>query len=255
MLTSLLLLPLLSGCKVVDAPESLEELVVFGFVHFEDEEDFLIETAEGLIPIAEDSVEELTEGYRVDELTSEDLTAVGIENADVQGIIGAMGLADYTHDIDEVARMISHRQKDELFEDTLEYEVLEESERVCFLDHRCLEYFQRIRETTSVPLLGDATREFDSAYRWVEHEDYGWILFIRTLSPDPVTFSSNVVKVNQQHSFAMLYEPGNTARRVEAFWVDAQIIGLDVPDSYAVDTAVQSMADRAELVDTEIEGG
>ena len=48
---------------------------------------------------------------------------------------------------------------------------------------------------------------------------------------------------------------GQPGRRVEAFWVDAEFIGIDVPKSFAVDTAVDEMVGASEMVDAAIDAG
>ncbi|MBW1879023.1 MAG: hypothetical protein JRJ84_11720, partial [Deltaproteobacteria bacterium] len=62
-------------------------------------------------------------------------------------------------------------------------------------------------------------------------------------------FSSNLMRVYQQYSFAMVYVDGDGSRRMEAFWVDAEIIGMDVPEGFAVNQAIKQMHDSAELID------
>ena len=70
-----------------------------------------------------------------------------------------------------------------------------------------------------------------------------------------MSFSSKIAKVHQQYALVILYPDGGVTRRVETFWVDAEIIGLDVPDSFAVDNAINSMAAQAERVDEQVAGG
>ena len=36
---------------------------------------------------------------------------------------------------------------------------------------------------------------------------------------------------------------------METFWVDAEMIGLTMPDNMAVNNAVKAMGDQAELID------
>ena len=47
-------------------------------------------------------------------------------------------------------------------------------------------------------------------------------------------------------------------RRIEGFWVDAEIIGVDVRDDFAVEQAVGAMANSAEEMEAdyfEVHGG
>jgi hypothetical protein len=250
---ALLLAP---GCKVVDAPDTLEDVVVYGFEHYDEEDpEYLVATHVEMEPLVEANLEALDEGYRVSNLTSEHLEAAGIEDAEVAEIIGAMGVADYTHGLDDVIAIVTHEHKDELFDNFLAYEVTDGTDRDCFLSRECLTLEQDVTETTEIALLGEATRSFHLSFRWVELEDGTWVVFNQSLCPDEIEFSTNIARIYQQYAFVAIYPNGDTARRVESFWVDAEVIGMDVPDTFAVDNAVGQMKSTAEKVDEAIDAG
>ncbi|NCG17558.1 MAG: hypothetical protein GWP91_00895 [Rhodobacterales bacterium] len=245
------LLPLLflTGCKVTDAPASLEDLVVYGFVHFDDDDTRILEEAvANLGPLVDNHSEDLDEGVRVEELRNADLAAAGVENADVEGIVGALGAVTYTSGLDDVFGVTAHSHKDDLFDNVLVYEVLDETDRDCFANHACDRFEQTLREVVKVPLLGEADRTFVNQFRWVQ-TDSGEALVIRSLSPEPMSFNSNIVKVHQQYAFVVLEDGRGGTERMESFWVDAEVIGLDVPDNYAVNNAINAMAEQAERID------
>ncbi|HHO50932.1 MAG TPA: hypothetical protein ENK18_08690 [Deltaproteobacteria bacterium] len=249
----MILIVLLSGCKIVDAPEDLESLVVFGFVHFEDDPSFLKQTATGLLPLIELHREALSEGYRVADLTATDLEGAGIDAPVEGGILGAVGLVGYHNRTTPVIDAISRPDKAAMFPDNyLAYELRRTSDRACFLDATCDRLDQTAFERTKVVLLGEAERTFDIAYRSLLLDE-GTFTFVRQITPEPMSFSTGLATVHQQYSFVMLFDEGTSAQRIEAFWVDAEILGLDVPDSYAVDQAVSAMADQAERVDAWID--
>lgn len=249
-----ILLAPLSACKVIEAPESLEDVVVYGFRHYDDEQDYLVATHANLRPEVEAHLEELVEGYLVSDLASDDLAVAGVKNADVSNVIGALATVTYTHPLDEIIGVLTRTDKAEIFEDTLIYEVLESSGRQCFLDRSCDRLDYRIHEVTTVPILGEAERTFDISYRWVETDDGTWVVYQRTLNPDPITFSTDLLKVYQQYQLVTLYPDDGGARRVEAFWVDAEIVGMDMPESLAITTAVSTMEDQAAAVDAYLDG-
>ncbi|MEZ4235492.1 MAG: hypothetical protein R3F59_04880 [Myxococcota bacterium] len=245
----------LSGCKVVDAPVDLESLMVYGFVNFDQDSDaYLRETADSLLPVINANYPALTgDGYRVNNLTRADLRSVGVNN-DTEDIVGAMGLVDYTHKIDPVVDAASRGDKDKMFpENFVEYEILSQSDRPCFLSHDCDTLDQKVHEVADVAILKEAERTYESAYRRVETDTLGEVTFVRQLSPDPVEFSTNIANVFQQYSFVMLYGEKNHARRIEAFWVDAEFIGMDVPDVTAVNQAVKQMGEQAARIDAWID--
>jgi hypothetical protein len=248
---TMLLVLALSGCKVVDAPETLEELVVFGFENYEDD-GRMRDTHAQLVPLVDANHEDLSDGYRVDQLTADNLANAGVEGVDVTEILGAMGVVDYTHDLDTVLEVISAEDKADRFENLLAYEVTETTDRECFLARECDTLEQTVDETADVTLLGEATRTYTMSYRWIVPEDEDEaVLYIRTLSPEEMVFTGSAIdaQVHQQYAFVALYPEGDVARRVEAFWVDFEVLGADIPDTFAVDNAVNGMASQAERVD------
>ena len=69
---------LFSGCKVVDAPESIEELVVFGFVNFDVDAAHRAAFADGATEQLDRHQKKLTEGVRVDALTANVIADLGL---------------------------------------------------------------------------------------------------------------------------------------------------------------------------------
>lgn len=242
---------LLGACHVVRAPETIEELVVFGFQHFDDEdEDALREMEVNLGPLVLENIDQMSEGYAVNQLTAEDLQTAGIEDADVTEIIGAMGAIDYRHDLDAVLDPMIHDHKDEIFPDNwLSYEILEQTDRACFIAHTCDRYAFTVDQTADAALLGEATQTIDHSLRWVSREDGTLFLVWRTLAPEPIAFTSNLMAVHQQYALVTIVPNGDVARRIEAFWVDAEFIGLDVPEYTAVNNAVKQMGVQADRID------
>lgn len=251
---SLVLLAQLSACKVIEAPESLEDVVVYGFRHYDEDQDYLAATHANLGPEVDVRLEELSEGYLVSDLSSDDLDVAGVKGADVSNIVGALATVTYTHELDEVVSVLTRGDKAEIFEDTLTYEVLESTGRHCFLDRSCDRLDYRVHEVTKVAILGEAERTFDISYRWVETDDGTWVVYQRTLNPNPITFSSDLLKVHQQYQLVALYPDDGGTRRVEAFWVDAEIVGMDMPESLAISTTVSTMEDQAAAVDAYLDG-
>ena len=247
----MLLIATLMGCKVVDAPEDLEALMVYGFTYFGDEDErYLQETADSLLPILARDAESLADGNRINDLTAADLEQAGVTAPIESGIVGAVGLVEYRHDVVDILDVVSHPDKAAMFPDNfLEYVVQQSTDRPCFLSEECPTLDQTIFEKTKIVLLGEGERTYDSSYRWITAEEAGRVAFIRQIAPEEMKFSSGIAVVNQQYSFVMLYEDGGVAHRVEAFWVDAEVIGMDVPDSYSVDQAVNAMSDQAARVD------
>lgn len=246
-----MLVLLLIGCNVVDAPEDLEALMVYGFDNFDRDEEFLAATGTNLFPLVDAQFEAVAEGYRVNSLTSDNLVSAGIETTDVSSILGAMGAANYRHPIAEIlVPVLADEERVEMFEQIKAYTVDSETgDRECFIAGDCDRYDFTATQTVAVPLLGDSTQTFDAGYRWIHPDEGDAFVVIRTLSPGGVAFDTDIMIVNQQYGLAVMFPFEGNARRVEAFWVDADIIGMDVPEYYAVEQAAKSMAEQAERVD------
>jgi hypothetical protein len=254
---ALLVALLLSGCKVVDAPDSLEELVVFGFVHFDEDASYLEAMGEKLLPAVEEHEDELAEGYYVDLLTAEDLATAGVEEPETEGIIGALGRSAYQHAMVPVVCGITWPDKDETqaYDNYLDYELIDDGNRDCFLAGECDRYDHSATQIIDVPILGESTQTMERSFRWVRPaEGEAWIAS-KLLSPTPVEFTTSILAVDQQYSFFALYPDGDIARRVEAFWVEARALGAELPEAFAVDMAVGEMQTQADRVDEFLAGG
>jgi len=246
----LLLLSSATGCTVVDAPETLEELVVFGFVNFHEPEAFLRATADNLIPLAEEHLEDLQDGYYVDLLENEDLETAGVEAPDVEGIVGALGSADFGHPVLDVIRLQTRLDKADLYDNLHEYTVENvDGDLGCFLDGDCRNLAMTLTEVTDLPVIGTATTTHHRALRWVRLTDGREILCSRGLNPDGVSLTTNIIEVRQQYSFYCSYPAPENARRLEAIWVDAYLLGADIPIAWAVDQVVGEMQSNADRVD------
>jgi len=247
----LLAAPLLfSGCVVVDAPETIEELVVFGFQNHTEGEQWREAFAEGLFPLVDDIWVDLNdEGYKVDNLNSDHLEAVGVENANTETIIGALGAAEYTHGIDDVLWAITYPDKSEVFENFVEYDVVEQGDRDCFLARECESYTQHIDQTVEVLLVQTARTVMFKDHRWVEIDGMDPFVIGRTLVPDPVELGNPIIDVHQQYDIFLIFPRDGAAARIETVWIDATFGDVELPDYFLVDQAVNGMGNQAERID------
>ena len=155
-------------------------------------------------------------------------------------------------DLDEVVAAILEEDKTQVFEHMLEYDILESTDKDCFLARECETYEFLVHQVADAGILGEATQEVTWEFRWIG-EGYGQ-MFMRTLSPDPIEFTTSILAVEQQYSVALVYDDGDGARRMEAFWIEGEIIGADVPEGFAVSQAVNQMHKSAENIDAYIQG-
>jgi hypothetical protein len=247
---SLPVVVLLSGCRVVDAPTSLQELAVYGFVHFDSDKGEPEAAVEGLQREFGSLQEDLGEGLRVNSLATEDLEIIGVDQELTEGVLGSAATVRMASSLDDAARAWSHPHLDEILEATLEFEILsEDGERTCFLSRECETYVYDGSRLLDMKLLGTATQEFRREFRWVEDSDDERLLTVRELAPAGAEISSGLVAVHQQYSYTVFWGEGDGTQRLEFFWIEAEAVGLDLPDAFALDLAVDSMKETAEQLD------
>lgn len=249
-----LLGPLLLGACAppVQAPERAEDMMVFGFVNF-DEPGLVELLVDPLTAWAPDHLDQLTEGYEITALNAEDVASAGVPGVDADNILGAMGRAEYSVDPVKVAYGISYPHHEEIDENTLEYEVTDtEGDLDCFLDQRCDRFAYHAHEVAKIPLLGQSTRTYHQQMRWLDVTDgTGPVLAVRQIGATPIEFKlKGILEVDQQYGFTLIYPTAEGARRIEAFWIDARILGdLNIPPGFAVRQAANAMSSTADAFD------
>jgi hypothetical protein len=245
----LLLSVWLLACRpAVDAPDDVEEQAVFGFVHF-DEPGFVEAVADDLLAFVRDPPEELEEGFLVDSLRTDDLAAVGVVDPVLDGVIGALGRALYVLDPAGVALGTTDPGRESWWDSVERFDVIgEEGDRDCFLAKACDRYEQTVSDETQIPMLGRASRTFTNQLRWVTSDAGEELLAVRQLAPDPVDLTSTLLAIDQQYSFALVGEHEEGAVRAEAIWVDARVLGAELPEGFAVRQAVGQMQTAADTM-------
>ena len=247
---SLLSLALLTACRPPEAPDTIEEMMVYGFTHHADDEAHIIALADKLIPFMEAHEAELAEGYEVSSLTTEDLAAAEVSADAVDGVVGAAVGMFYTVDLDAVAFGLSYPDQDEIFESYVEFERTQESPRACFLDRTCPTHDSMSEVHASLGLGIEMWNEFSQDLRWVESEEHGRLLVVRVLGPTPVQFNIDFLQVHQQYSFSFVYQHDDgAASRVQAIWVDGEVVNGDMPESTALNLGISTMVNSAEDLD------
>ncbi|MFM2163461.1 MAG: hypothetical protein RLZZ383_2973 [Pseudomonadota bacterium] len=195
---------------------------------------------------------ELDEGYAVASLSSSDIEASGVTAPDAEtNILGAMGRAVYTSTLDDVAAGVVTTDKPAIHESAVSFEILEsDGQQACFLDGTCDQHVFWARSVDKVPVLGETTRTYRTEMRWETDADGERFLALRQVAPDPMTFHLDLLAVDQQYGVSLVWPTTTGALRVEAFWIDARILGtLTLPEGFAVRQAVDQMQTTASEMD------
>lgn len=241
-----------SACRpALVPPESAEERMTWAFVHFDDAGALAL-VAEPQRVWVEAHGTELDEGYAVSSLTSADIEASGVTAPDDEtDILGAMGRAVYTSTLDDVAAGVVSTAKPEIHESAVSFEILEtDGQQACFLDHTCDHHVFWARSVDKVPVLGETTRTYRTEMRWETDDAGDTFLALRQVAPDPISFNLDLLAVDQQYGVSLVWPTATGALRVEAFWIDARILGnLTLPEGFAVRQAVDQMQKTASEMD------
>lgn len=233
----------LLACKgPPEAPTNLEDIVVFGFSNFEEDPEVIEDLAINVEAWLDGNMEAVAEGYEVNKLKNEDLAAAGVEDPDLSGVVGAAVAYDYSVDTNALAGGISYPSQEEIFESYISFEMATDDDRDCFLAGSC-EYFNG--EVDLHIDLGALGLEMENTYtqqlRFVETDSLGTVMLHRNIGPEPGEVNLDIIRIEQQHSFSLAYDYDGVARRLHALWVEGEIVGADLPDSWALKTGINSM--------------
>lgn len=243
-------LALATGCRVVDAPAAFEDLVVFGFVHFADEPAYPEAVVAMMLPMTETLEDDLLEGCRVSALTTEDLHQADIDAVIDHPVLGSAAQVWIDADLDDVAWAWSYPHMDDVLSATLDFDVTaEHGDRDCFLAHECETYAYDATRVTDLGFFGTNEQIFRREFRWTVDPFGAPVLTVRDLVPDSANLSTSFVKIEQQYAYAVLAEQDGGTQRVEAFWSEIRVLGMDVPDYFALQTVVNAMNEAAEDLD------
>jgi len=246
----------LFACRPPEAPDTFAEMMVFGFVHFDDEDpDSLQSLGEKMIPWLDGHLEETLEGYETAPMTPTDLVEAGIDAPDRNAIVGvAVGL-DYTVGVMELAGGITHPNQDEIFDIYLEFERKDLTDRDCFLARDC--EFHRTEDSlhSDVGLGIELWTDYQTNFRNVDLEDGTEIVIHQSVTDHPVDFNIEAIAVYQQYGFSLAWERDDgTTRRAQAMWADMELLEGDAGEGFHLNLTINSMQNGAENMDAYLNG-
>jgi hypothetical protein len=241
---------------VTVAPDDIEAMTGFGFQHLPGDRDGPLESlGEKLQPWIEDNFVEASEGFEVLPLGAEELEAWGVTVSEDTAVLGAMVGIDYQSSLDRVLEGMTWPRQDEIFSSFLEFERQELMDRDCFLSQECAEYMVVDTVLFDVGALEiQSNYTATTRYRHV-NSDEGWGVAWGFVTPDPVEFNVDYLAVNQQYGFSWLYPQSNGGtRRVHAVWIEGELIGIDLPEDFQLQMAIDGMVRSAAELDAWLQG-
>ena len=236
--TFILTAALLVGCAPPEAPDDLQELAYFIFDHADDEDEEVLRVAlENLsLWFDADHEEDIEEGYQINLLPQE---AVSDLEGDIHTLREELIGAAVAHRSSSPVMDIAHTTSVASWVDVIGPEQYEYYDRTyidndeCIGDRSCLSASAR-SESELVQLGISITSKNKIEYRWVE-TDIGWVFLHRSWLTESPIVSSELVKPNSQYFLAVTL-PRDEVVRVQATWIDTEILGVQVPKNQVVKT-------------------
>ncbi|MCA9490494.1 MAG: hypothetical protein KC621_11240 [Myxococcales bacterium] len=65
----------------------------------------------------------------------------------------------------------------------------------------------------------------------------------------PATPASRPASSRQQYSYSLFLPEDSGTLRFDTFWLEVRVIGLDIPDTFALDMSISMMGNTADQVD------
>ena len=244
---------LLFACRPPEAPSTFEEMMVYGFVHFNDEDPEALQVlGEALIPWVEDNFETTAEGYEIASMTSADLEASGVGAASQTDILGvALGVDYAAGDLDRFAEAMVWEDQEDVFSHFVEFDRTVEYGDDCFLAGGCENFLASDSLYAEIALGIEFWSDYNVALRWLTLEDGSEILLHQLIGPDPTEFSVNIINVYQQYGFSFVYNnDSGAARRVQALWADGELLSSDTAEGSYLALSITTMKGANEDINT-----
>jgi hypothetical protein len=244
-------LVLAAGCKAPpDAPDELDELVGYMYGHMPDEDqDAMQAGAANMDTWLFDGIDQTLEGYRVNNLSTEEIDALGEGDRDLDGLVGAaVGHVSDNAPHDLAAAAIGDDPL-EMYPDTYDDFTRDvHGDMDCFLAGDCERLETEITSVLNYPLGVQVTTHSMIQYRWID-TDPGPVLVERTWLREPATVNVSWLTVDQQYYLWVVLPDGDGARTLQSTWVVATLTGASVPENAALDMVINSMSGTADKLD------
>ena len=235
------------GCKrLPQAPQSLEELTNYLFVHFEDENDLALQAGvSNTYDWLSLNFEEANTGYRVQDLSLDAVDNLGIEPV-LEGQVGVAVGYDLFVETDALMDVIVSTGGVDINPDLyLLYERNFLTDPDCFLSGEC-DFLTYTLESISVyPLSLEVQAWNTTEIRRVPfHGKSAYI--IRNWMTAPAEINADWIAFDQQYYISALLPCESATRRLDAGWIVADFGILPIPEELIVSLAVDSMRDSGQ---------
>lgn len=247
----------LLGCRPPEAPETLDELASFLFEHTWDEDETYLEPGlENLLVWLDAHFEETSEGYEVTNITPAAVASVTGEERDLEGLLGAAVGYDVGFPPEDVVDVMVFHDPLEVYPGEYESYTREYlSDTGCFQDRSCatLEFYVHLVANYPMGITGESDTHVQ--YHWVELED-GPAAIYRNWTRWTPNISVDWLQVEQQYYLsATLPKKDGTTRRIEAMWLQAELVNTSIPEAMALNMTIDTMAKTGGFLEAYMSGG
>ena len=242
--TFLLLAGSVMACRPPEAPETFEEMMVYGFIHFNDDDpEALIALGDVIIPWLENNLEEIEDGYEIASMTAEDLSEAGVSTSTDISILGVSVGFDYTAgDLVRFTEAMVWEDQEDVFSHFVGFDREVQEGKDCFTTRECERYTAADSLHAEIALGIEFWSDYTVSMRHLTMSDGSPALVHRLIGPEPTEFSTEIINVYQQYGFSFLYNNAdNQARRVQALWADGELLSSDAAEGSYLALSITTM--------------
>ena len=245
------------GCRrPPDAPNKLNELTGYLFVHAADDDHAELEAAFGnLRSWMNTRLEETTDGYTVDNLSQDEVNTLDACERDIDGLIGAAVGTVSDYQVDDFVRTLVTAPLLEVYDNYLKYErEAYVNDARCFASMECTQYFYDTYSTKKFPLGIEAKAASRVQHQWVD-TDEGAAHIYRSWLMMPINATPDWVNVQQQFYLSVMMPwKSNQSIRLQAIWAVTEFANAPVPDAMALQIAIDEMQSDADTLEAWLDG-
>jgi hypothetical protein len=234
----------LAGCRrLPDAPQSLEELTNYLFVHFEDDNDLALQA--GVINTHDWlalNFKEANTGYRVQDLSIDAVDNLGIDPV-LEGQVGVAVGYDVQANTEALMNVIVTVDGNDMDpEHYLLYDRTFLTDPNCFLSGEC-DFLSYTLESISTYPLSLEVRAWNTTE--IRRVPFGGqsAYILRNWMTAPAEINVDWIAFDQQYYISTILPCEAATRRLDAGWIVADFGLLPIPEEVIVSLAVDSMLD------------
>ena len=231
-----------------DAPAELDDLCAYLYSHHSDEDPAAEEAGVANLALWLDAhMDETAEGYTVHNLDQSTLDSLDSQDRDVTKIIGsAVGSSTELAVDDLVGPLITEDQALIYTSNFDSFERTFTTDPECFVDGTCDRVVFENVSVADLSIAGSLETKSQGQDLWVSTE-HGMAIVHRSYMHEPA--KNTFIQMEQQYNLAVTIPmaSGGVAR-LQAVWADVEFVGMDVPESTALNMLIKGLTKQDEAL-------